>query len=241
VGVLALAAIVQTPTFTPHIPLKAGDFSTFIHALLQLLAWPVKTEFGGFPVGVVVVYTPLALYTLAALRDAAFRTPGHYFVLAVGAWVVGQILLMAYGRGSFHYLAARYLDTYAVGLLAGFAALLALAGRGKFHWYKPLLVLLWLGAVLFGLSGNRDTLKWHLNRLSHEAEAQEQNVRNYLLTGDRTYLVGKPEGEIPFFNAELLVRLLDDPQIRVFLPSNIYRPGTAYDEIPNSPDGSVTR
>jgi len=237
VGVLALVAIIQTPTFTPDIPLKAGDFSTFFQAVLQLLSWPIRDVVGGIPVGVVIVYTPLALYTLAVLRDAGLRAPGHFFVLAVGAWVIGQLLLMAYGRGSFHFLGARYLDTYAVGLLASFAALLALADRGRLHWSRGLLVLVWLGAVGYGLSSNRDTLRWHLNRLSGEAQTQELNVKNYLLSGDKTYIVGKPEGDIPFFNAELLVRLLDDPQIRVFLPPNIYVPGTAYDESADEPDG----
>ena len=241
VGILAVLAIIQTPTFTPDIPLKARDASDFLNALLLMLSWPVKPEPGGIAFGALVIYLPLALFTLAVFKHAGFRSPGHYFVLAAGAWVVGQILLMAYGRGSVQYLTSRYLDIYAVGLLTGCAALLALADRGRLPRLATVLILIWTGAVVYGFSGNRDTLRWHLDRLAREAGAQEENVRNFLLSGDKAHLVGKPEGEIPFFDAELLIGMLDDPRMRVFLPRNIYVPGTAYDEIRDAPAGGAER
>jgi hypothetical protein len=241
VGAGAVMAILQTPTFTPDIPLKASDVSSFLHALLRLLSWPVEPESGGISPGVLIIYLPLTLFALAVFRNPVFRTSSHYYVLAVGAWVIGQILLMAYGRGSFYYLTSRYLDIYAVGLLAGFVALLALADSWRIRWLKPVSVLIWVSTVVYGFWGNWSTVRWQLDRLSREAQVQEVNVRNYLLSGDKSYLVGKPKGDIPLHDAQLLIKLLDDPRMRVFLPRNIYVPGTAYDEARHGAGGGANR
>ena len=241
VAAISVLAIAQTPSFTPDIPLKAGDLYTFARAVLTLLSWPVKSEEGVIGLGFLIIYMPLALFAISVLRDARFRTPSHYFVIAVGAWVIGQILLMAYGRGSFYYLNSRYLDMYAVGLLVGCIALLALSDSGKLYRLDLLFILVWVGSIAYGFSSKWDTVNWQLDRLSREAATQEVNVRSYLLSGDRTNLVGKAQGDIPYHEAEELIKMLDDPQIRVFLPRNIYVPGTAYDEVRDEHAGGADR
>jgi hypothetical protein len=232
-ALLSILAVAQTPSFTPDIPLKASDAQSFVVAVSALLSWPVIAEEGSIGLGMFIIYAPLGLFTLFALRDPGFRTPGHYFILAVGAWVVGQMLAIAYGRGSIFFLSSRYTDIYAVGLLAGCVSLLFLAESGKLGRFAPLFMLVWVGTIAYALAGPRESRSWHLDRIARESAVQELNVKNYLLTGDGKHLEGKPGGEIPFHDAMRLRRMLDDPHIRIFLPRTLYVPGTAYDENPD--------
>lgn len=222
---IAGISIALTPTIPGHAVLKAADPYSFFAALAGALSWPEqKVGFGLF-----IVHLPLAIFSIKVLIDKTFQTPGHYFILGVGAWVFGQCITIAYGR-SGGFASSRYLDIYMIGLVIGCASLLILSKAGSNSIGNRFLSSLWLGTIVYGFAHSEAAIVNQLELKAYGSAVQEVNVKGYLLTGDRRYLFDKPTQSIPYPTAERLQGLLDDPDIRIFLPRNIYVPGTAYDE-----------
>lgn len=219
---VAVISIALTPTVPHHSSLKAQDLLQFLQALSAILSWPNQ----GVWLGLVVVHVPLLFFVLKVIRDPSFRTPGHYFIVAVGAWVFGQFLSIAYGR-SVGFNSSRYLDLFAVGLVVEFSSLLALSRSDKHKWVLYLAGFIWVGVVIFGFVSSSSQLRGDLQNKVVQGLEQERSVRDYLCTGDFQNISGKPYLHVPYPNSDRLKSLLDNAYVRSILPGNIYEPNAS--------------
>lgn len=239
-GVCALAVgagALLLVEFDPHAGLKARNLAEFLLYLVHSLQWP-----GDRPWVALVIWAPFLGLAAELLLIRARRPAGDFpwLVLAMGGWVLAQMLASAYARGAdAGHPASRYLDTLAFGLLAnGFA--LAWLGRrwtGALRVAAAVLGLAWLGCVATGAqqlarriyTGDLPVTREYLARC-------EISVRRYLAAPQASML--QPD-DIPYPSAELLRQHLDHPAIRSIMPASV-RPALRL-ETARGPDVLVLR
>lgn len=235
---VALLAIHYTPTIPGHVTLKADSLFAFMKALVRIVAWPAS-QYGE---GLFFIQVPLLVWVLHILwrrSDPSPRPAGLVFILAMALWLYGQFVSIAYGR-STQALSPRYLDLFAIGLMLNWAALLYLLASvpsdsrqlGARHVNSA--IFLWLSVVAFGFIKSGPKLAEDLSFKARTGNEQEKNVRNYLCSGDYSYLLNKPSQFIPYPDPARLKSLLDNPVIRRILPGNI---NEALAEKKVAPDG----
>jgi hypothetical protein len=216
---LAMISIFYTPTIPYHASLKAQTIEQFISALMAVSAWPVKLKYSAF-----IVQAPIVCFTISFLTSKDWRVSKSYlYLVAIGGWVFAQFLTITYGRFSFS-LSSRYLDLFAVGLVINFAVLLIFYEKASSERKKLLKIALfiWLLIIFAGMFAKLPTIFNELKLKRFESIQQEQNVRAYLCTGSKSYLLNKPLQHVPFPDIDYLKSLLDNPQIKRILPGNIY-------------------
>ena len=237
-AVIAIIAFATTPNIPGHASLKAHSLLEFLRAFCGILSWPSRKA----SLGLLVVHLPLAIFMINIIRNPSFRTRDHYFIAAIGIWLIGQFASVAYGRaGGFN--ASRYLDLFAVGLVAGFASLLVFLDGEKSNKLVQVAILGWISVVALGFISSSRILANDLKEKSLQGKAQEENVRNYLCTADVKSIYDKPFLYIPYPDPAQLKLFLDNPRIRSILPGNIYGPNAkhpiAEDGEPFCPPGSL--
>lgn len=237
---IAIISFVTTPNIPGHASLKAHSVLEFLQALRAILSWPDQKT----GLGLLVIHLPLAIFMLKVVRDPSFRTSGHYFIVAVGIWLIGQFVSIAYGR-ALGFNSSRYLDLFAVGLVAGFVSLLVFLNDEKSNKLVHTATLIWISIVALGFITSSHNLANELKTKALQSKEQEQNVRNYLCTNDAQNIYGKPFLYTPFPDPDRLKFFLDNPQIRSILPGNIYGPNAnhpiAADGEPFCPPGHLVR
>jgi len=224
---IAALSIYFTPSPPAHIALKAHTIGQLLHSIGAILSWPGRR----LGVGLLVIHAPLCIFIVSVLRDTSQRTAGHYFVVALGIWVFGQFLSIAYGRAGGD-LASRYADIFAIGLIANLVSLLTLtnlSGLRKFAFWGP---LLWLTLVTYELDQQMSRASGNMQKKHDISVVQERNVRNYLCTGDASNIQKKPLFSTPYPDSFRLQLLLDSPLIRPILPGNIYEPNAKNPHLP---------
>lgn len=267
-GLLAIGLVTRVEVYY-HQQLKADSAHDFIFSILRSLAWPLRGH--DWTGAILWAPWLLVLWhTIRGGPAATRRTPGDapgpgapgaslsaggeappadntaavrgaQTLVALGGWVLVQILATAYARGAgAHYPSSRYADTLAVGTLVNGIALawLLSANPGRAsraaatpaaRWRPsgwavalPALGLAWL--VFFG-AGLRQTLIRHLahelpDRKLYHVKA-ESNVRRYLATDDPVHLDAP---DIPFTSAEALIERLAHPSLRRLMPAVVRAP-----------------
>jgi hypothetical protein len=228
---ISTIAIALTPSIPGHASLKAQSISQFLMALSTVFSWPQQK----MSVGVFVIQMPLLIFMFLTLRKPDFRTPSHFFIFAMGLWLFGQFVSLAYGR-AVGVTSSRYLDLLAIGLVINFAALLILfVDSNKYaQTFSRVGAVIWLITITTGFAMSSGRLSEDLRTKAKQNLEQEKNVRAYLCTGDSSNLLDKPFLYTPYPNSERLQNLLDNPTIRSILPGNIYGPNSTH---PIGPDG----
>ncbi|CAM3365238.1 hypothetical protein BOSP111201_01285 [Bordetella sputigena] len=221
---LFVVGYVLTPVIPNHAFMKATSFGQFLEALLQSLSWPYKARV----IWPLLLNLPGLLFAFLILRTPRDRVLAvEWFILALLAWSVGQAAVTAYGR-AIAVLAPRYFDLLAIGILANFACLLWLCDRALMSRQRLMKIAAlgaWLCIVTIGFVKAWPLLVSELDYKRQIGVAEETNVRNFLRTGDRTAIEGKPFLETPYPNADRLMHLLSDPGIRRILPAVILPAG----------------
>ncbi len=225
---LAVAAgFLTRVTVAGHDPLRAHSASDFIFTIVRALGWPTfESPLGWLALLLWLPWLWLGIRLAEDRQIRAERFPPMLFGL--GGWVGLQILATAYARGDGGPApASRYVDTLVAGmavnglalawLLQHRAALGPAARRGLVAAGVAWALLLASGAAM-----QVDEI-W-----SHELGAArlnfyycEQNVRHFLVTGDRAFLA---HDEIPYPSAAVLLERLALPEIRRILPSTVRLP-----------------
>lgn len=235
---VALLAIHYTPTIPGHVTLKADSLFAFMKALLRIVAWPAS-EHGDELLFIQVPLVVLVVQIIWRRSTPSQRPAGLVFILGMALWLYGQFVSIAYGR-STQALSPRYLDLFAIGLVLNWAALLYLLASfptdsrqlGARHVNSA--IFFWLSVVAFGFIKSGPKLAEDLSFKARTGNEQERNVRNYLCSGDYSYLLNKPSQFIPYPDPARLKSLLDNPVIRCILPGNI---NEALAESKVGPDG----
>ncbi len=211
-----------TRTVVPgHAVLRAQTIGVFVKSFGQCLAWPWSAN----PAAALLVYAPLAaLWWRSLRRDEGrdpFRTRGF---LLMSIWVVAQCAATSLLRGGgWQYPPSRYSDLLAFGVLLNFCALLNLLGGAYAlrRWRPAVFVAALLWVMFAGLGLARQTytdVTAHLPAIRRRLQTQEKNVRDFVLTGDPSFVVGKKYPEIPYPDSSSITRVLADPKFRAILP-----------------------
>lgn len=220
-GAMFLACVMLTPNVAQHASLKANTLPKLLHAWDGVLGWPIRVPL----LGLAIRNAPAALFAIWMLRSRPAADDRKWFLFALVMLMVGQTLAIAYGRAS-GFLSSRYKDLFAIDVLANFACIFVLVrdGRHPRVWIAPMAAA-WAGVVLgcLGYSVHKHC-GWELQQRLDSAQAQEENVRNYVLTGDKHHLKGKPFWHVPHPVADHLATVLDNPSVRAILPRNINAP-----------------
>lgn len=167
---------------------------------------------------------PSALFLLRALAARpAFSDPRWFNVMAL-SWVLSQMLALAAGRALLP-LQSRYFDILLVGLTINLVSAFWLfqlnAAERKPVIWRSLALAAWLCVLALSLTHPQRHLPDKIEEWRTILETGGRNVRNYIATGDASFLARAPAVEVPAFDPGRLRELLDTPEIRSALPPEL--------------------
>jgi hypothetical protein len=219
-AVLAAAVTAGIPMVAQHTDLKAKSFAQFFHALLSGLAWPTLTRHPAF--AALMRNLPWLIFVAGMMRRPPAAEDRRWFVVAIGIWVAGQTVAVAYGRAD-DVLVSRYLDLHSIGLLVNMAALLALTRGlvGRARMGALILSACWMFFFVNALVAQLDSFLAQAAGKHESSLKQESNVRSYLLTHDLAAARALPFFALPYPDADRLTGLLGSPAIAPILPENL--------------------
>jgi hypothetical protein len=221
-AILFAAGYGLTPNVAQNHELRSQTMLEFLHAVKVALSWPEKKQI----LGAVLLHVPAAAFLVLQWRRRGTPIPAaQWFMVALVVWVWGQDASLAYGRAVL-VRSSRYLDLYAIGLVANFACLLwSIRQWSARPRVRAAFCVVWVAYVALGLYGQRHRIGDELDSKRQDSAAQLENVRGYLTTGNKDYLFGKALLDIPYPRPTRLQGLLDDPDIRRALPTAVMPAG----------------
>ncbi len=213
-------------TVAQHAQLQANSAGDFIGTLLENLAWP----FGSHPVLLLLLQLPLALVAVKFFRSGFKNQRAAEFVLALGGWAFLQALVLAYGRARMAE-SSRYLDALSTLPLANCAALFVLAAENDFAPRVKKIALpfalIWSAILVIGqIQSSRAIAENYLEGARGWGLAQVQTVRAFIATGDATALKDSPREAVPYWSADWLVEILQQPKLVSILPAEAFPPAS---------------
>lgn len=226
-ALFALGALL-TPSPTYHAGLKATSLARFVEATAQVLAWP-----WGFSWLALARNVPLALFVARLLWLRPASSDPRWFLLVMAAWIGGQAVAIGYGRAT-DVGSSRYMDLFAIGVLANAAAAAALvleftrpAAAGAravaVMVATPLLGVAWTVFVLAGLAHfyTAGRLPEKVAEKGTASLRQESNLLSYLHTGDRAAMAKLGWYDLPYPVADRLADILASSEVRRILPMHL--------------------
>ena len=220
-----------------HQKLKATTVHDFAFSIIHSLQWPLREQHWAavvlwlpwLLVAWRVLKTPVASRRFGEQRDAstAATSRSSQAIVALGGWVLVQIVATAYARGAgADYPASRYMDTLVFGAAANAVALgwllsarVALQATRIAH---VIIAMAWIVTLGFGL---REVCERNFRHELPDAKKYyikaEGHMRRYLATNDRKQLA---HPDIPFQSADALVERLARPSLRQLMPLPIRAP-----------------
>ena len=213
-----------------HAHMKAKTVHDFVFSIIHSMEWPLRDHDWAAALLWLPWFLVAAHVVRAALRARAGETVGArapQTILALGGWVLVQLVATAYARGAGgDYPASRYMDTLSFGTAVNALALVwlltvrapALASR-LFHYALAAAWVVTLGVGLRALA--EITLRHELPDAKKYYLKAEANLRIYLATDNPWALAQK---EIPFPTAEGLVERLGNPHLRALMAPPVRAP-----------------
>jgi hypothetical protein len=207
-----------------HAHMKAKSLHDFFFSLVHSLQWPVPS---GRDWLAIVMWAP---WVLAAGRVWREREPVSsrtgQIILALGGWVLVQLLATAYARGAnADFPASRYMDTLTFGAMVNglaLAWLLACDSRLARRIALGTLTLAWVATLGFGLRALLDTnLNHEMPHAKKYYGKAEVHMRGYLATNDPRQLAFP---DIPYPSADGIIERLSHPGLRALMPAVIRPP-----------------
>ncbi len=218
-----------------HDHMKAKTLHDFFFSLVHSLQWPVPS---GYDWLAALLWLPWFLAALSVLRGRADFSPPSassssssvtgQIIVALGGWVLVQLLATAYARGAgAGFPASRYMDTLTFGAMANGLCLAWLAASTATTTLRSVLprlafALLWCAPLAFGLNDLvRLNIREEMPSARRYYDNAEAHMRGYLATDDPANLAFP---DIPYPSAGGLIDRLDHPCIRELMPAIIRAP-----------------
>jgi hypothetical protein len=220
-----------------HQKLKARTVHDFFFSIVHSLQWPWRDRHWAAAVLWVpwllvawrMLKTPSAPHHFGQDRDqfASTAARASQTIVALGGWVLVQIVATAYARGAgADYPASRYMDTLVFGATVNGVALgwlLTVGPTGRsVRIVRSVLGLAWLVTLGLGLREICErNLRYELPDAKKYYIKAEGHMRRYLATNDPKQLAYP---DIPFPSAEALIERLARPSLRQLMPLPIRAP-----------------
>ena len=233
VSAATVALGIQLRTHVPdHDVLGAASTVQWLEMFGRCLAWPFSRQ----TAACLLMYAPMALLLGMYLRrrKGGENALDHRaeLLLACGAWVALQSAAIAYSRGAqfASFMSPRYMDVLALGAIANFFALLAMAsGICAAEWFRQrarAIVSGWAGLVFFGVAAISYANFGGLRDRAAQVREAEKRVRTYVASGDMAQLAPNSSARIAYPWPERFAGFLNDPTLRSILASSIRIPLT---------------
>ena len=213
--------------FAPHASLKAQNVHDFVFTIIRSLQWPAPMS-AWFALILWLPWTWLVTRVVFAARPLTGTSRAFgYFILGLGVWVWLQLVATGYARGAGGPPpASRYIDTLVFGLVANALALIWLATPALLAQPARRLLAVaagaWVGIFVWGAQTElRQILIVELPPIRVYHDYCEINVRNYLYTGNETFL---DHEEIPYPGAVSFLQRISLPALRSRLPVTVRPP-----------------
>jgi hypothetical protein len=213
--------------FPPHAVLKAQNLHDFFFTIIRSLQWPAPSS----PWFALVIWLPWTwLVVRVVFSPRPLSAPSRafgYFILGLGVWVWMQLVATAYARGAGGPApASRYIDTLVFGLVANALAIIWLATPRLFIRRTRLtlasIALAWTAIFIWGAQSElRHIFIVELPPVKVYHDYCELNVRNYLYTGDTSFL---DHDEIPYPGASSFLVRIGVPSLRAVMPATVRVP-----------------
>lgn len=206
--VMMVLAVHFTPTVAGHAHYRSRSIIDFLVAILKMT-------------GGLVFYLPAMVFMFRQLREKPAASDPSWFLFGLLLWFFGQMVVLAYGRGQFSLLIARYNDFYTIGYVANFVALyLILKHPGRKRQLSLMPLRLWPVLFFAGIGSAFPKVLKGLDDFSADRIEGEARVRNYLATHDQQVLE-EPGANIPYTDPARLKMLLDQDIVRSMLPRTL--------------------
>lgn len=196
----------------------AGSPLHFLHALLDLMGWPL-----GRPGAFILLNAPLVVlaFQLRGRRQAASF---DQTVLALGLWGLGQAAALAFARGAdYGGYVSRYGELLLVSVLANALAIARILPVLPGRKVSVVFAAAWLAMTCHGtweLAHGGHTAYFHLNAAAN-AQARREAVQAYLRDRDRSQLEAQTTRWILYQDVDQVTRLLDDHRFQALLPNSV--------------------
>jgi hypothetical protein len=192
---------------------------SFYSALTTIYSWPFSN--GLF--AALFCNFPIITFLVILIRKPFAANDKKWFLVALIIWSAGQALSIAYGRSSSP-LVSRYLDLFTISLLVNFVCLVSILRKNTVKWKNSsiLITCLWILPVFISLlQASNEKIPIEMEAKKNDSLTEEIKTRNYLASGDTSYLSIKERLDIPYPFADRLELILSWPEIRKILPANI--------------------
>ena len=212
-------------TVSYHDSLKAQNPTDFLLSLMHSLQWPMAI----MPWLLIPLWLPWSwiAWRTFVRRGQGVKRSFDWTLTALGGWVLLQLLATAYARGAGgEPPASRYIDTLAFGAVVNAMAaawLVQTRNNGRLsRAIPPLAATAWVLLFAIGVYSQADHIfNQDLPPLKAAELASERNVRDYLATGDESYL---QSGAIPYPNLPEFLERIRIPELRALLPVSVRPP-----------------
>jgi hypothetical protein len=216
-GTLFVACVALTP-LNENQSGKSSSIMQFIKTLFEILFWPSPNEL----LGALQNAPALIFFVLMLRRKPAAKDP-KWFLVSLITWMFVVSSGIAYARAMIP-LSSRYLDLFIISILINFFCLLSIFEEHKNKWKKLSFFCLFIWILSVGVSlqiYNACFTQKGLRSYSAAKIEQEKNTKNYVETGNINTLENKT---IPYPDPKRLAFILDLPEVRSILPSDIAPP-----------------
>jgi hypothetical protein len=221
--VFAAGLAFQSPQLTRDTVLKAQSVRDFAWTWSRSLAWPWINQ-GAF---CAIMWLPLLAAIPRALRDRSARALDP-FVIGLAAWVVLQAAAIAYGRGAGgNAPASRYQDALSLGFQANAFLLIVWLNRGNsapVGRLKQAAFAAWMLVAAVGIDARVRTAAAQLPGLRILWNAQAQNLRRFVISGDAVALAAHPVDQLAYPDPLVLAGVAGQPFIKRILPAAVRAP-----------------
>jgi hypothetical protein len=219
---IAFIMIANIPHLSHHDFLKAHSLGQFASALLRIAAVP----FPWLVVGL-LLHLPLLALLLRFFQNRRILDPARWTFVAFVAWLGLQMVSIAYNRAAAP-ASSRYLDIVIFIFVLDFVAIRLLSK--DFPRYCNFLTATWLGLFATGMGFAAPSYFAAAAERGRQGSFQNQNVSNYLATGDIASISNKPSMHVPYPSSVRLATLLSDRSVRMILPDDILPAGERSNE-----------
>ena len=195
-----------------------------IKDMAVMMGWPATSAPIGADFAVIaaiVVQSPAIVMLARLLLERAPAGDRRWLYPMIAVWSTSQMAAISFGRSGAELLGSRYLDLFAIGVLANAACLFSLAERTR---RGTLAAAFWLAVIGLGAGKAAMTLGSDLANRSTMIAAQANNLRAYLTTGDPERLRNAQTYAVPFSTPEPIAQILGDQNVRRILPELLLGP-----------------
>jgi hypothetical protein len=216
-GILFIACVALTP-LNENQNGKANSITQFIKSLFEILFWPSPNELLG-----ILQNAPAIIFCVLMFRRKPAAKDPKWFLTSLIIWMFAVSSGIAYAR-TMSPLSSRYLDLFIISILINFFCLLLIFDEHKIKWKKVSFFCLFIWVLSVGVSlqiYNACFSQKGLRSYSETKIDQEKNTKNYVKTGNINNLINET---IPYPDPRRLAMILDMPEVRSILPSNIAPP-----------------